>query len=105
MGYIDANTKVKIRCIKHDHIFNILPGGHLRRITGGCKFCVLERMKETRGKIVEVEGIEYPTIKDAAENYCLKSATVRARLHLGWDIETAFTTPKKGDDFLGGRGK
>ena len=97
LGYIDANTKVKIRCIKHDHIFNILPGGHLRRITGGCKFCVLERIKETRGKIVEVEGIEYPTIKDAAEYYGLKSTTVRARLHLGWDIETAFTTPKKGE--------
>ena len=94
LGYIDSSIKVTIRCLKHDHIFNILPGGHLKSITGGCKFCVLERIKETRGKKIKVEGTEYQSIKDAAEFYGLKSATVRARLHLGWDIETALKTPK-----------
>ena len=94
LGYIDSNTKVKIRCIKHDHIFIILPSKHPRNIPGGCKFCVLERIKETRGKKIKVEGTEYQSIKDAAEFYGLKSATVRARLHLGWDIETALKTPK-----------
>ena len=94
LGYVDTATKVTIRCVKHDHIFSTLPYKHTRSITGGCKFCVLERIKETRGKKIKVEGTEYQSIKDAAEFYGLKSATVRARLHLGWDIETALKTPK-----------
>ena len=95
MGYIDTATTVTIRCVKHDHIFNTLPYKHIRHLTGGCKFCVLERIKETRGKKIIVESTEYPSINDAAEFYGLKSATVRRRLKIGWDIETAFTTPKK----------
>ena len=39
MEYINTSTKIKIKCIKHNHYFKIEPFSHLRRIYGGCNQC------------------------------------------------------------------
>lgn len=35
--YTDASTKIRIKCKEHDHVFEQIPGNHLR--ANGCKFC------------------------------------------------------------------
>lgn len=49
VNYIDRDTKIDIICKKHGIIFNILPFHHLSA-NQGCKYCRLEKYKQTRIK-------------------------------------------------------
>jgi len=96
LNFRDTSKKVKIRCNKHEHTFQILPGDHTRNDTGGCEYCVAESKSATHSKSIVVEGVTYKSFQEAASQYGLKSATVRRRLKLNWKVDAAFTTPLRG---------
>lgn len=37
--FVDQNIKVKIKCLKHNHVFSAFPSRHTRQKNGGCKLC------------------------------------------------------------------
>lgn len=51
VNYVTARTKVKIRCIKHDHVYEQAPHVHLRSSRGsnmGCQLCSNASLAEAR---------------------------------------------------------
>lgn len=50
--YVRSNTKVKIRCVKHDHTWEITPNSHLMN-GGNCPVCVSEGISERNRKSAE----------------------------------------------------
>ncbi len=49
--YISSDTKLNILCKEHNHIFNVLPDGHIKAQTGGCKHCQFDLMsKKFKGR-------------------------------------------------------
>ena len=95
LEYSGANRKVTIRCKLHNLIFKTLPSGHIRNNTGCCPMCVKESKSKTHSKSIFIEGIEHLSITAAAEYYGLKRSTVSQRIKMGWDVDKAFTKPKK----------
>lgn len=61
VNYINAQTKIKIICLKHGE-FEILPYNHLRG-NGGCRLCSAEKQKNNFSKTTE------QFIKDAINKY------------------------------------
>ena len=57
----------------------------------------MSRKRRTHSKSITVEGQVFPSFKEAALAYALKSTTVRKRLKDGWDVDAAFTTSLVGD--------
>jgi len=49
--YVKSNLKVKIRCKKHDYLFESIPNNHLRNY--GCYKCGLERIGAKRRKTTQ----------------------------------------------------
>ena len=95
LDYSRSDSKVTIKCKLHNLTFKILPKDHIRNYPGGCPICVKESKSKTHSKSIIVKGIRHVSITAAAEYYGLKSTTVRARIKKGWDLDKAFTTPKK----------
>jgi len=95
LGYKDASSKVTIRCVQHNLIFQTRSSDHLRYETGACPKCVHENKLRAQAKSIIVEGVEYPSMTEAAKKYGLKRLTVYQRIKLGWDVDKAFTTPLK----------
>lgn len=96
LGYKSAAHKVKIRCIRHDLIFETLPSDHTKYETGACPKCFRENISKKKSKPITVEGVEYPSITAAAQRYGIKMPTALRRIKkMGWDVDRAFTTPKK----------
>ena len=96
LRYMNTKTKVNIRCKKHNHRFMTLPSDHLRYGSGVCKYCGVENRKISHGKDITVEGVRYPTFRDAANHYGIDRSCVYARIKKwGWDIDKAFTIPMR----------
>jgi hypothetical protein len=93
LGYSGTSSKVTIRCVQHNLMFQTRSNDHLRHETGACPKCVHENKVKAKAKSIMVEGIEYSSITEAAKKYGLKRATVHRRIKLGWDVDKAFTTP------------
>lgn len=47
----NLNTKIKLKCMKHNFVFEVLPYSHLRSKTGGCKKCLEELKSKTNHKV------------------------------------------------------
>jgi hypothetical protein len=95
LGYFGADREVTIRCKSHNLVFKTLPADHIRNDTGCCPKCVKESKSKTHSKTITVKGIEHSSMTAAAEYYGLQRTTVYKRIKMGWDMDKAFTTPKK----------
>ena len=95
LEYSGASRKVTIRCKFHNLVFIILPHDHIRNNPGGCPMCVKESKSKTHSKSIIVKGVKHLSITAAAKHYGLKKSTVSRRIKMGWDVDKAFTTPKK----------
>lgn len=49
--YMSANIKLTIMCKEHNNTFDVLPDGHIKAQTGGCKHCQFDLMsKKFKGR-------------------------------------------------------
>ena len=58
-NFKNQNTKIKLRCIEHDEIFEVFPNNHLKSKGGGCSKCKsnnLANSKRKSGTVIK-EGI------------------------------------------------
>src|ERR1700747_3557920 len=63
--YVDEYTKVTLKCIKHNIIFDIIPFYHLNRMYGGCIKCLNKNSKiELKDELKDGEIIRYINLQD-----------------------------------------
>lgn len=84
-----------IKCNRHNLEFLTLPGDHLRSRHGACPMCVSENKSRTKAKSIKVSGTVFSSIVEACNHYVIDRSVVTARIRKGWDIDRAFTTPKR----------
>lgn len=54
-----------------------------------------EAFKIPAGSPIFVDGVQYPSVEEAAIKYGIHSATVGYRLKRGWNIDREFKIPTK----------
>jgi len=92
--YVNAYTKLIIICKEHGQ-YETISHGHLDSDTGGCIGCARRSVGKSKSKPQIIDGVEYPSLKEAAEHFGINRSAVHARLKTGWTVEKAFKTPLK----------
>lgn len=91
--YTLCTNKLKVMCKKHNHTFEILPDGHIKAQTGGCKHCQFDLMSQKfKGREGTCGYTKLGYIKQASGKEC------RVYLIKCWNKEEEFY--KIGKTFL-----
>ena len=51
-NFVNQNTKVSMRCIKHDEVFTTFPTNHLKGKGSGCRLCKTIVLSKSGSKTV-----------------------------------------------------
>jgi hypothetical protein len=88
--YVDSKSKLSWRC-RAGHQWDASP----QKIKNG-QWCPICSRSTIRGQPIEVAGVVYPSLNQAAASLGIADSCVRYRLAVGWSAEQAFGLEKRG---------